>query len=46
MTAVAVYVALYALWAAALGHSIRAHLKEGRTAEAEPAEGRQPVGAA
>ncbi|NUP19914.1 MAG: sulfite exporter TauE/SafE family protein [Streptomyces sp.] len=45
-TAVAVYVALYALWAAALGYSIRAHLKESRTAEAEPTEERQPVGAA
>lgn len=47
VAAVAVYVALYGLWAAALTYSIRAHLKEARAAaEAEPAEERrQPVGA-
>ncbi|MCF1594247.1 sulfite exporter TauE/SafE family protein [Streptomyces muensis] len=46
VTAVAVYVALYGLWAAALTYSIRAHLTETRAAaEAEPAEERrQPVG--
>ncbi|WP_369169097.1 sulfite exporter TauE/SafE family protein [Streptomyces sp. R28] len=42
-TAVAVYVALYAVWAAALAYSIRAHLKEGKAAGIEPAEERQPV---
>ncbi|KUL44885.1 sulfite exporter TauE/SafE family protein [Streptomyces regalis] len=40
-TAVAVYVALYALWAAALTYSIRAHLKEGKAAGIESAEERQ-----
>ncbi|WP_031476157.1 sulfite exporter TauE/SafE family protein [Streptomyces bicolor] len=44
-TAVAVYVALYALWAAALTYSIRAHLREGKAAGAEPVEERQPVSA-
>lgn len=44
-TAVAVYVALYGLWAAALTHSIRAHLKESRTAGVEPVAERQSVGA-
>lgn len=43
-TAVAVYVALYALWAAALAYSIRAHLKEREAVGAESAEERQPVG--
>ncbi|KMS73506.1 permease [Streptomyces viridochromogenes] len=43
VTAVAVYVALYALWAAALTYSIRAHLKEGKAAATEPVEERQPV---
>ncbi|MFJ7073024.1 sulfite exporter TauE/SafE family protein [Streptomyces sp. NPDC098781] len=38
------YGALYALWAAALAYSVRAHLKEGKAAPAEPAEERQPVG--
>ncbi|MGF0171859.1 sulfite exporter TauE/SafE family protein [Streptomyces sp. Marseille-Q5077] len=38
------YVALYALWAAALAYSVRAHLKERNAAAAEPAEERQPVG--
>lgn len=42
-TAVAVYVALYGLWAAALTYSIRAHLKEGKAVGTEPAEERQPV---
>ncbi|MFF4252135.1 sulfite exporter TauE/SafE family protein [Streptomyces sp. NPDC001663] len=37
-----VYVFLYALWAAALAYSIRAHRQE-RAAEAEPAAERQPV---
>ncbi|MFI6009184.1 sulfite exporter TauE/SafE family protein [Streptomyces sp. NPDC051243] len=44
-TAVAVYVALYALWAAALAYSIRAHLKEGKAAGTEPVVERQPVSA-
>jgi uncharacterized membrane protein YfcA len=44
-TAVAVYVALYALWAAALTYSIRAHLQEGKAAGTEPVEQRQPVSA-
>jgi uncharacterized membrane protein YfcA len=44
-TAVTVYVALYALWAAALTYSIRAHLKEGKAAGIEPVEERQPVSA-
>ncbi|MEU6254198.1 sulfite exporter TauE/SafE family protein [Streptomyces sp. NPDC047043] len=39
-----VYVFLYALWAAALAYSIRAHRQE-RAAEAESAEERQPVSA-
>ncbi|WP_128428216.1 sulfite exporter TauE/SafE family protein [Streptomyces cyaneus] len=43
-TAVAVYVALYGLWAAALAYSIRAHLKEREAVGAESAEERQPVG--
>lgn len=42
-TAVAVYVALYALWAGALTYSIRAHLKERKAAGTEPVEERQPV---
>jgi hypothetical protein len=42
-TAVAVYVALYALWAAALTYSIRAHLKEGKAVEGESAEERRPA---
>lgn len=44
-TAVTVYVALYALWAAALTYSIRAHLKEGKAAGIEPVEERRPVSA-
>lgn len=44
-TAAVVYVALYALWAAALTYSIRAHLKEGKAAGTESAEERQPVSA-
>ncbi|MFJ8537751.1 sulfite exporter TauE/SafE family protein [Streptomyces sp. NPDC093591] len=43
LTAVAVYVALYALWAAALAYSIRAHLKEGKAVAAESAGERLPV---
>ncbi|MDO0915239.1 sulfite exporter TauE/SafE family protein [Streptomyces sp. DT2A-34] len=43
VTAVAVYVALYAVWAAALAYSIRAHLKEGKAPGIESAEERQPV---
>ncbi|MGW0337330.1 sulfite exporter TauE/SafE family protein [Streptomyces sp. NPDC003011] len=39
-----VYVVLYAVWAAALAYSVRAHLKE-RAAGAESAGERQPVGA-
>lgn len=42
-TSAVVYVALYALWAAALAYSIRAHLKEGKAAGTELAEERQPV---
>ncbi|MDF3142687.1 MULTISPECIES: sulfite exporter TauE/SafE family protein [unclassified Streptomyces] len=42
-TAAAVYVALYAVWAAALAYSIRAHLNEGKAAGIESAEERQPV---
>ncbi|SDO19438.1 hypothetical protein SAMN04487981_10930 [Streptomyces sp. cf386] len=42
-TSAVVYVALYALWAAALTYSIRAHLKEGKAAGTESAEERQPV---
>ncbi|AZQ34507.1 sulfite exporter TauE/SafE family protein [Streptomyces cyaneochromogenes] len=42
-TSAIVYVLLYALWAAALAYSIRAHLKEGKAEGAEPAEERQPV---
>ncbi|MGW6733072.1 sulfite exporter TauE/SafE family protein [Streptomyces sp. NPDC055013] len=38
------HVAPYALWAAALAYSIRAHRKERNAAAAEPAEERQPVG--
>lgn len=38
------YAALYALWAAALAYSVRAHLKERGMAAAESAEERQPVG--
>ena len=38
-----VYVVLYAVWAAALAYSIRAHLHE-KTAGTESAEERQPVG--
>ncbi|MFE5915596.1 sulfite exporter TauE/SafE family protein [Streptomyces sp. NPDC056468] len=38
------HVALYALWAAALAYSVRAHLKERNAVAAEPAEKRQPVG--
>ncbi|MGN9759837.1 sulfite exporter TauE/SafE family protein [Streptomyces sp. SD31] len=45
VTAVAVYVALYAVWAAALAYSIRAHLTEGKAAGIESAEERQPVSA-
>ncbi|CAM5378730.1 hypothetical protein SALBM311S_06185 [Streptomyces alboniger] len=37
-----VYIALYAVWAAALAYSVRAHLKE-RAAQTESAEERQPV---
>ncbi|MFI5556412.1 sulfite exporter TauE/SafE family protein [Streptomyces sp. NPDC051738] len=44
-TSAVVYVVLYALWAAALAYSIRAHLKEGKAAGTEAAEERQPVSA-
>ncbi|MFE0251166.1 sulfite exporter TauE/SafE family protein [Streptomyces sp. NPDC059010] len=44
-TAVAVYVALYVLWAAALAYSIRAHLREGKAAGTGSVEERQPVSA-
>lgn len=44
-TSAVVYVVLYALWAAALAYSIRAHLKEGKAAGTESAEERQPVSA-
>ncbi|WP_210589354.1 sulfite exporter TauE/SafE family protein [Streptomyces sp. GESEQ-35] len=40
----AVYVVLYAVWAAALAYSIRAYRRE-KAAEAEPAAERQPVSA-
>ncbi|MEV2214811.1 sulfite exporter TauE/SafE family protein [Streptomyces sp. NPDC050997] len=39
---VVVYVVLYAVWAAALAYSVRAHLRE-RAARTESAEERQPV---
>ncbi|MGW6909010.1 sulfite exporter TauE/SafE family protein [Streptomyces sp. NPDC054940] len=42
-TSAVVYVVLYALWAAALTYSIRAHLKEGKAAGTESVEERQPV---
>jgi hypothetical protein len=45
VTAAAVYVALYAVWAAALAYSIRAHLKEREAVGIESAEERQPVSA-
>ena len=41
---VCVYVVLYALWAAALAHSVRAHRRE-KTRAPESSEERQPVGA-
>ncbi|NUS28354.1 MAG: sulfite exporter TauE/SafE family protein [Streptomyces sp.] len=41
----AVYVLLYAVWAAALAYSIRAYRREKAEAETEHAEGRQPVSA-
>ncbi|MGI5454513.1 sulfite exporter TauE/SafE family protein [Streptomyces sp. CA-249302] len=42
--ATSVYVLLYAVWAAALAYSIRAHRQE-KAAEVEPADERQPVSA-
>ncbi|WP_406416431.1 sulfite exporter TauE/SafE family protein [Streptomyces sp. NBC_01614] len=44
LTSDVLYVALYALWAAALAYSVRAHLKERNATAAESAEERQPVG--
>ncbi|MEU9051724.1 TSUP family transporter [Streptomyces sp. NPDC048384] len=44
LTSDVLYVALYALWAAALAYSVRAHLKERNATVAESAEERQPVG--
>ncbi|MFC8091038.1 sulfite exporter TauE/SafE family protein [Streptomyces sp. NPDC057301] len=44
LTSDVLHVALYALWAAALAYSVRAHLKERNATAAEPAEERQPVG--
>ncbi|MEV6999598.1 sulfite exporter TauE/SafE family protein [Streptomyces sp. NPDC093982] len=44
LTSDVLYVALYALWAAALAYSVRAHLKERNATGAESAEERQPVG--
>ncbi|CAM5693143.1 sulfite exporter TauE/SafE family protein [Streptomyces fumanus] len=43
--ALCVYVLLYALWAAAVGYSVRAHLRE-RAAEPAPAGAEQPLAAA
>ncbi|WP_405582035.1 sulfite exporter TauE/SafE family protein [Streptomyces sp. NBC_01092] len=40
----ALYAALFVLWAAALAHSIRAHLKERKADVAESVGERQPVG--
>ncbi|WP_328881901.1 sulfite exporter TauE/SafE family protein [Streptomyces sp. NBC_00299] len=44
LTSDVLYVALYALWAAALAYSVRAHLKERNATGVESAEERQPVG--
>jgi hypothetical protein len=38
------YAALYVLWAAAVGHSIRAHLKERAALDTEPVPERKTVG--
>ncbi|WP_369270825.1 hypothetical protein AB5J55_12985 [Streptomyces sp. R11] len=44
LTSDVLYVALYALWAAALAYSVSAHLKERNATAAESADERQPVG--